>query len=124
MAISGELVEEMMRALEDIKAIPLKVSVSVSIAASGSGTATITVPSGWRYYIKSWAITKGTDVTVSSITIDDNDTFQIVDVSDTVAKYGRLLLADSIIKISGSNAGTGAESLAIEIWGYKDEINK
>ncbi len=100
------------------KRVPLKASATVSIAASGTGTATISV-SGYVYFIKSWSVTKGADVTVTSITIDGNDTSQIVAVTDTEATYGTLLTANSSVAISGSNAGAAAEDLTIEIIGYK-----
>ena len=99
--------------------IPLKESATVSIAASGTGSATISVAAGYKYFIKSWTVTAGADVTVTSIKIDGNDTYQIASLSDTVAEYGIVLTAESNVVISGSNAGSSAEDLTIEIKGYK-----
>jgi len=106
----------------NLKRIPLKKSASVSIDAGGSGSATIEVEEGYIYFIKSWTVTKGADVTVSSIEIDGNDTYQTSSLSDTVAEYGALIPAKKNIVISGSNAGTAAEDLAIEIKGFKVKV--
>ena len=108
--------------LPNRKRIPLKDSSTVSIAASGTGSATISVASGYKYFIKSWTVTAGADVTVDSIKIDDNDTYQIASLSDTIAEYGELPVAETNIVISGSNAGSAAEDLTIEIKGYKVAI--
>ena len=99
--------------------IPLKESATVSIDASGAGSATISVTSGYKYFIMSWTVTAGADVTVTSIKIDGNDTYQTASLSDTVSEYGAVLTAGSNIVISGSNAGASAEDLTIEIKGYK-----
>jgi hypothetical protein len=102
--------------------LPLREVATVSIAASGSGTATINVPAGDMWFIKSWTVTKGADISVSSIAVDGNDTYEIASLTDTVARYGALLTADSKVTISGSNAGLSAESLEIQVDGYKLEI--
>ena len=108
--------------IPSLKGIPLKDSKTVSIDASGTGSATISVPAGYRYFIKSWTVTKGTDVTVTSIKIDSNDTYKIDTLSDTTPEYGELPVAETDIVIAGSNAGAAAEDLTIEIKGYKVAI--
>ncbi len=101
------------------KKIPLKSSATASIAASGSGSATISVPSGEVWFVKSWTITKGADITVTGIAIDSNDTYQTGTLADTEAEYGALINANINIVASGSNTGAGPEDLSIEIKGYK-----
>jgi hypothetical protein len=100
-----------------VNMIPLKESANVSVAASGTGTAIISVPDLW--FIKSITITKGADVTVTSVLVDSNDTNTIASISDTIPKYGALLTSRSKIEISGSNAGLGAQSLEITVEGFK-----
>jgi hypothetical protein len=104
---------------ETRKVTPLQASETVSIPASSTDSATITIPDNEIWFIKSWTITKGADVTVSSITIDSADTFETAPVSDTVSRYGAVINADEIVSISGSNAGLAAESLEIQVDGYK-----
>jgi uncharacterized Zn finger protein len=104
---------------ETAKRTPLQASESVSIAASDNGTATINVPKNEVWFVKSWTITKGADVTVSSINIDSADTYEIATVSDTGSRYGTVLNAEKSVTISGSNAGLAAESLEIQVDGYK-----
>jgi hypothetical protein len=103
---------------EGVTRIPLNASGSVSIAASGTGTATISVPDGEMWFIKSWAITKGADVTISSIEIDGSDTGQIDSLTDTLPEYGALLTANRSLTVTGSNAGLSAEDLQIDVKGY------
>jgi hypothetical protein len=117
--------EEMLQRINDAlfkERIPLKESASVSIAAGGSGSATITLTSGYLYFIKSWTVTKDADVTVTSITIDGNDTYQTDSLADTVSEYGDVIVASQNVVISGSNAGLAAENLSIEIKGFKIKI--
>jgi hypothetical protein len=104
---------------ETVKRVPLRASVSVSIPASSTDSATINVPSNEMWFIKSWTILKGSDVSVSTITVDGIDTYEIASLTDTVARYGALLTVDSTVTISGSNAGIAAESLEIQVDGYK-----
>jgi hypothetical protein len=104
---------------ETVQRVPLQSSATVSLGSSVSDSATISIPSGEMWFIKSWTITKGADVTVSSITIDGNSTYEIAAVADTVSRYGAVLTADSSVVISGSNAGIAAQSLEIKIDGYK-----
>jgi 3D (Asp-Asp-Asp) domain-containing protein len=105
---------------ETVKRVPLKETATVSLAVSTSGSATKAVPSNEMWFIKSWTVTKGADVTVSGIKVDNNDTYQTVGVNDTVAQYGSLLNADKNVAISGSNASTTvAQNLEITVVGYK-----
>jgi hypothetical protein len=107
---------------ETVQRVPLQATASVSIAASGSDSATINVPSNEMWFIKSWTVTKGADVSVSSIAVDGNDVYEIASLTDTVARYGALLTADSKVTINGSNAGLSAETLEIQVDGYKIEL--
>ncbi len=102
--------------------IPLQETATVSIATVASGSATISVATGYKYYIKSFTVTPGADVTVSSILIDGNDTYQIASLSDTVIQYGNVITSDTDIVIGGDNAGTVSEDLTITINGYKIQI--
>lgn len=104
-------------AIRPVYKAPINVSATVSIAASGSGTATINVPTGKRYFIKQVNITKGADVSVTSLTFDGNETGQTANF-DCVTIFGDLLTADTSIDISGSNAGAAAEDLTIQVTGY------
>lgn len=122
--ITGELYREMMKALEDVKRIPLREMVSVNISGYSEGSATIEVPQGWRFYIKSWRVIKGSKIQVLSITVDGHDTYQTDDLEDTVSEYGELLVADEKIEILGRNTGKNEQNLHIEIKGFKDEVNK
>jgi glycine cleavage system aminomethyltransferase T len=104
---------------ETVKRTPLQGTATTSLAASSTGNAAISIPANEVWFIKSWAVTKGADVTVSSLTFDGEDTYEIAAVSDTVARYGAVLNAEKTIAISGSNAGLAAESLEIKVDGYK-----
>lgn len=104
---------------ETIKRIPLQELATVSLSASTQGSATINVPKNEMYFIKSFSITKGTNVTVNSITIDGSDIYEVAAVTDTVSRYGGIINADSNVVITGTNAGAGAENLEIQIKGYK-----
>ena len=123
LAASGQKIRNDLKIINQMdlrtKKVPLKSSATVSIAASGTGTATISVPSTEVWFIKSWTITKGADVTVTSIQIDSNDTFQTAALADTEAEYGDLINANTNITAAGSNAGAAAEDLTIEVKGYK-----
>jgi hypothetical protein len=105
---------------ETVKRIPLKGTATVSLAISTSGSTTINIPSNEMWFIKSWTVAKGADVTVSSIKIDDNDTYQTASISDTVTQYGSVINAEKNVVISGSNASTTvAQNLEITVVGYK-----
>jgi hypothetical protein len=107
---------------ETVQRVPLQATANVSIAASGSDSATINVPEDEMWFIKSWTVTKGSDISVSSIAVDGNDLFEIASLTDTVARYGALLTADSKVTISGSNSGLSAQTLEIQVDGYKIEL--
>jgi hypothetical protein len=112
--------DENLRAIDEtVQRIPLQAVATASLAASTSDSATISAPDGEMWFIKSWTVTIGADVTVTSIAVDGNDTYEIASLADTVARYGGLLTADFSITITGSNAGIAAESLEIQIDGYK-----
>jgi hypothetical protein len=104
---------------ETAKRTPLQATGTKSVAASTTDRATITIPDNEVWFIKKWTVTKGADVTVSSIKIDNNDTYQAASVTDTEAQYGAVLNAGTDIVISGSNAGIAAETLEIKVEGYK-----
>ncbi|OYD08538.1 hypothetical protein [Paludifilum halophilum] len=105
---------------ESVKRKAIKKSATVSIAASGAdATATISVPEGELWYIKAITVTKGTNVTVDSITIDGEVFPETATVSDVEASYGALVSAEKFIAIQGDNANTTvAEDLTIEVTGY------
>jgi hypothetical protein len=107
---------------ETVKRVPLQNSASVSIPAGDTGTATINIPVGPMNFIKSWTVTKGADVTISSIKLDDDDTYEIDSVTDVGARYGALLSADKSVSVSGSNAGLSAKNLEIQIDGYEISV--
>jgi uncharacterized Zn finger protein len=112
--------DDNLRAIDEtVQRIPLQASETVSLAASTSDSAIINVPSGEMWFIKSWTVTKGADVTITSITVDGNDTYEIAAVADVISRYGGLITADSNVVISGSNAGLAAQSLEIQVDGYK-----
>jgi len=96
----------------------LKASATASIPAGGNGTATINIPSNEVWLIKQINITKGADVTVTSIQID-GETIPDTASVDLEATYGDLVMAQSSIQASGSNAGAAAEDLTIEVVGIK-----
>jgi len=96
----------------------LKDSATVSIAAGGNGVAIINIPKNEIWLIKQINITKGADVTVSSISIDGEVIPDLASV-DLEATYGDLITARSSISVSGSNAGAAAEDLTIEVVGVK-----
>jgi uncharacterized Zn finger protein len=104
---------------ETRKVTPLQANATVSIPASSTDSTTIAIPKNEMWFIKSWTITKGADVTVTSIAIDSADTYEIAAVADTVSRYGAVLNADKSVSIGGSNAGLAAESLEIQVDGYK-----
>jgi hypothetical protein len=105
--------------LSQTKVIPLKEEATVSITASGSNTATVNVIGGEIWFIKTITVTKGADVTVSSLKVDSNDTYATATIADTIAKYGALITATKDITISGSNAGLAAQNLTVLVEGYK-----
>jgi hypothetical protein len=104
---------------ESFHRIPLKSTTTTSVADGETDDVTVTVSSGEMWFIKSWAITLGDNSTCNSIKIDGNDTYQIVDCSDTVSTYGDLLSADSTIVMSVTNAGQAAEDNVLTVWGWK-----
>jgi hypothetical protein len=105
---------------ETRKVTPLQETATVSITISSTGSASLTIPSNEMWFIKSWTVTKGANVTVSSISIDSASTFEVASITDTVSRYGSVLNADKNVVISGSNASaTAAESLEIKVNGYK-----
>jgi uncharacterized Zn finger protein len=104
---------------ETRKVTPLQATATVSIPTSSTDSAKVVIPSDEMWFIKSWTITKGADVTVSSITIDNTDTYETASVADTVSRYGEALNAEKNVTISGSNAGLASESLEIQVDGYK-----
>jgi hypothetical protein len=102
------------------KMVPMKATGSISIAISSSDTATINVPDGETWFIKSITITKGASITVSGSTVDGENANTTASVSDTVAKYGALLVARENVTVSGNNASTtAAETLEITVEGFK-----
>jgi hypothetical protein len=105
---------------ETVKKTPLKASEVASLAISSSGSASITVPHNEVWFIKSWIVTKGPDVTVSNIKIDNNETYLTTSLTDALVEYGVLVNSEKDIVITGSNAsGTVSQSLEIEVKGYK-----
>lgn len=99
---------------------PVSTSATASVGAGASGTATVSVPAGQRYFVKQVNITAGTNTTVTAVTFDANDTGQAASF-DCEAVFGAALAADNAISVSGSNAGTAAEDLTIEVVGYSVE---
>lgn len=104
---------------ESVAKIPLSASDTASLAIGANGSAVIDVPEGEVWFIKSWTITKGADVTVDSILINGNDTGHVDTLADTVAEYGDLLTAQGTITVNGTNAGAAAENIQIDVKGYK-----
>jgi hypothetical protein len=104
---------------ESVSRKPLKATGSVSIGAGASATLTVSIPDNEMWFIKGWAISKGTNVTVNSIKVDSEDTGLVASLTDTVPEYGALLTGDRIFTASGSNAGTAAENLDVTIKGHK-----
>lgn len=104
---------------------PVKHSATVSIAASGSGTATIRVSDeldSWNreWRIKTFTITAGTDVTVDSAgVLVDGVATQETATFDADTVFGDLLSSRVSIAVSGSNAGTSAQDLTIEVVGIE-----
>jgi hypothetical protein len=101
------------------KRIPLKASTSVIISAGSSGVEFINIPYYERWFIKSWTVTAGANTTVECIMLDENDTYEVDSIADTVTRYGATLSAISTVGILGSNAGGEEETLTLEITGYK-----
>jgi hypothetical protein len=101
---------------------PLVVTDLVSIAPGGTGTVSLNVPDNEMWFVKSWAITKGADVTVNSIKIDGNNTGLIGSLADTVPEYGGLITGDQSFTIDGSNAGAAVQNLEVVIKGYKIKV--
>jgi hypothetical protein len=104
---------------ETAKRSALQASATVNINADASGSATIDIPENEMWFIKSWTVTQGADVTVDSISIDGNDAYQTASVNDTLERYGAVINAESTVTINGSNAGLSAQSLGIQVDGYK-----
>jgi hypothetical protein len=98
--------------------LPLKKSVTVSIAAGGNGSAVILPPSTELYFIKKINVTKGASITVTDIIIDDVSTGEIASF-DCETVFGSVLTSQANIQLKGSNAGSAAENLTLEIVGYK-----
>jgi uncharacterized Zn finger protein len=106
--------------IEDtVKHTPLQEVATVSIAAGGSDTATINIPSNEFWHVHSWSVVKGADVTINSISIDGNDTYEVSDVADVKARYGVMLSAEKNVIIVGTNAGISVETAEIKVNGYK-----
>jgi hypothetical protein len=106
---------------ESVKRKPLVITGNVSVPAAGSATLKIDIPKDELWFIKSWAITKGANTTITSVTIDGEDTSKKDSLADTVPEYGALLTAELNISVAGSNAGSAAENLDVVIKGYKLE---
>jgi hypothetical protein len=97
----------------------LNESATISVAASGTGIVTITVPSGKRYFIKQINVTKGANTTIAAdgVLIDEAKSKQTASF-DSESIFGTNLTADTSISVTGTNAGTAAENLTIQVIGY------
>lgn len=97
---------------------PLRESVTVSIAASGSGTATISRPGPEAWLVKEINITKGADITVDAMRLDQV-TLDETAALDIAATYGEAASVSGHVQVDGSNAGTSAQDLTVEIVGVQ-----
>lgn len=100
---------------------PVRASVTVSVGAGGTNTARLAVPAGKRYFVKQVNIAKGTNTTVTAQTFDGVETGRTASF-DSETTFGEELSAEGSVAVTGSNAGTAAENLTLEILGFSVEI--
>lgn len=100
---------------------PVQATQTVSVPAAGAATARIAVAAGKRYFVKQVNVTKGANTTITAQTFDGTNTTRLASF-DTEATFGALLTAEGSIELSGSNAGTAAENLTLEILGFSIDL--
>lgn len=99
---------------------PLRHSVTASIpTGSVATTVRIPVPAGSSYHVKQVNITKGANTTLSAQRIDGAPTGMVASF-DAPGIFGMLPEARSAIEITGTNAGTAAENLTLEVIGTQE----
>jgi hypothetical protein len=106
------------------KKIPLQSSGSMTLSPGQTKTITLSVPQDVMWFIKSWSVTKGSDVDVQSIKVDGNDTHEIVGVTNTESRYGVVINAESEVTTTAllPSSLTGDQTLDFQVDGYKVEL--